>query len=93
MPKGVALPLDPEGAIAEDLAHRAALGDAGLADEDEQVEVALCKGEQVLVEPGVGGQDQGAVRAAGAVFLAALHAFAPLVWSTVAPHPGSRKNF
>ena len=69
--------LDPAGVTAQCLPHGAALGDAGLADEDEQVEVPSREGEQILVEPGIGGQIQGSVRVAS---LAGGHALPPTLF-------------
>ena len=61
--KGGGVALDPARlAVAEHRAHGAALGQPPGTDQDHEMEVPLCEGAQVLVQPFVGREPEHLVR-------------------------------
>ena len=53
------LAADPTGLVPDCLTNRAALADAGRAEDHEQVQMPRCKSADVLLQLGVSGKTEG----------------------------------
>ena len=77
--EGGGVALDPAGLAVEHGPHRAALGQPAGADQDQQVEVPLGEGPEILLQPLVGRQVEHLVRLVVAAFLPRGHGVSPAV--------------